>query len=594
MSQTARDEARAILADPRAPEAERLEAQAIMERDYRPTSASDLIPSAAFQPVLEAIRNGDIGGEIAKADNNPFAPQRGRRSKAAGMRAVKTDEMQIAVGGDYIEPPGGAADFGLLRRMVEQTPILAAVVTTRIRQMSRYCQPSEDGGPGFLIRHMDKEHEPDDGEKEQMQLLTRFFQHCGWEWDARARKRLKRDTFPNFMSKLMRDSLTFDACPFETEMTRDKKGIDGLYAVDGATIRLCVEDGYEGDDEIFAVQVVNGKVATTFTLNQLVYEVRNPRSDVTMAGYGFGETELLLKTVTMLLNAVTFNGEFFDKNSIPKGLLQIVGDYSSEDISAFKRMWKQMVSGVENRYGLPVMVSKDKDSGATYTPFNAAADEMAFSRWITFLTSVVCAVYCIDPSEIGFEGFATQRSSLSGSDTEQKMGHGKDKGLRPFAAFYEGVFTDFVVTQFDKNLCFRFEGMEEEDAAKEWEARKLVCTVDELRAEAGYGPMDDERIGSLPVNPALIQPAMQLQHPDAMNPQQPGDDYGPDAPQGAEQGDDYGTQGPAPQEGGSEDFGGEAPAPQAGGDDFGPEAPEPKPPVKKSMILLRRLLPWRA
>src|SRR5690606_737434 len=99
-----------------------------------------------------------------------------------------------------------------------------------------------------------------------------------------------------------------DAAPIETEFKRDRNlGIDGLYAVDGATIRLCTEEGYNGNDEIFALQVVQGQVRSAYTHDDLIYEPRNPRSDVLVAGYGMGEVELLVRVVTGFLNAMTLN-----------------------------------------------------------------------------------------------------------------------------------------------------------------------------------------------------------------------------------------------------------------------------------------------
>src|SRR5690606_26466673 len=111
----------------------------------------------------------------------------------------------------------------------------------RIRQINRFCQINESGhGPGFAIRHVDRNHQLTEDEQQSIQLLQKFFQHCGWEWNPRRRKRLRRDSFSQFMAKLVRDTLTMDAAPIETEFKRDRNlGIDGLYAVDGATIRLC-------------------------------------------------------------------------------------------------------------------------------------------------------------------------------------------------------------------------------------------------------------------------------------------------------------------------------------------------------------------
>ncbi|MBV9201316.1 MAG: hypothetical protein JOY83_16630, partial [Alphaproteobacteria bacterium] len=224
------------------------------------------------RPIIDAINDGLEQEAFMKARGNIVEfPGRMRPTPKTGMRSVYVDDLQIFASGEYFEKPSPLGFEGL-RTMVEQTPILNAIVLTRIRQISRFCQPSEDGGPGFEIRHIDRKHKLTAEEQESTQLLARFFQNCGWEFDPRQRRRLKRDNFRQFMAKLVRDSLTMDSCPIETELKRDKgRGIDGLYAVDGTTIWLCTEDGYQGDDEIYALQVVQGRIATAYTHEQLIY-----------------------------------------------------------------------------------------------------------------------------------------------------------------------------------------------------------------------------------------------------------------------------------------------------------------------------------
>lgn len=50
--------------------------------------------------------------------------------------------------------------------------------------------------------------------------------------------------------------------------------------------------------------------------------------------------------------------------------------------------------------------------------------------------------------------------------------------------------------------------------------RKLVLTVNEIRAEEGYQAMDGP-IGDAPVNPSLIQPWLQVNLPDAADQESP-------------------------------------------------------------------------
>lgn len=510
MSSKRRDTASQIAFDLGAPPDERRDANTQMHKAHAPTLRSELIPAEDLQPVFDHILR-DIEDQSMQKATRTLIPFPVKTKKGRGMTSVEIDDFQVQINGDWMDKPG-AIDHSMLRAMVDQTPILNAVIMTRCRQVQRFCQVPEDGrGPGFVVRHKDKNHKPDKQEMDSINLLQDFFINCGWEFDPRKRKQLKRDTFPQFMHKLVRDSLTLDAASIETEMKKDRRlGLDGMYAVDGGTIKLCTENGYEGDDEIYAVQLVNGAVRTLYTYEDLIYEPRNPRTDIMAAGYGMAETELLIKVVTGYLNAMTHNTKYFDSNAIPRGLLHLSGNYTQSDLDGFKRMWNAMVKGVNNTWALPVMVSKDQESQATFEKFNVDVDEMMFSKWMTFLTSIICALYGMSPDEINFESFTTGASSLSGSDTEEKIEHSKDKGLRPLLSHFQQLLSDYVVRDFSDKYVFRFTGLDEDSIDRRWESIKLSSTWNELRAANGQDP-DKSPLGEAPINPSLIGPWLQMQ-----------------------------------------------------------------------------------
>jgi len=282
-----------------APQQERYDANAELSQTYQPL-ASELIPTEELKPVIDHIMN-DLAEQdmMQKAQGRIIVPFSQKQKSKRGMQSVYLDELQVFASGDYFDKPSPLG-FDSLRQMVDQTPVLNAVILTRIRQINRFCRPQEnEDSPGFVIRHADKDHQLESSEEESIKLLHRFVNNCGWEFNPRHRQRLKRSNFTGFMARVVRDSLTMDSAPIETEFKRDKsKGIDGFYAVDGATIRLCTEEGYHGDDEIFALQVVQGLVRTAYSYDDLIYVPRNPRTDVRLAGYGLGETELLVRVVT--------------------------------------------------------------------------------------------------------------------------------------------------------------------------------------------------------------------------------------------------------------------------------------------------------
>lgn len=494
--------AASVALNPAASPAERYDAQAEVTRG---ALASSLLPSAEVQPVIDYINEQfeeqAFQKALSKGNVIPFPPK-GRGDR--GMQSVTLDEYQISAQGYYWDRPG-ILNFDSMRAMVDATPLLNAILLTRIRQINRFCHPQMDQAEaGFVIRHVDKNIELNDEQSASVARLQQFMLNCGWETNPRRRKRLKRDNFAGFMAKSVRDTLTLDAAPIETEFKRDRSmGLDGFYAVDGGSIRLCTEDGYQGDDEIYALQVIQGRIRTAYTYDDLIYEVRNPRTDVRSCGYGTSETEMLIKVVTYLLNTMTFNGSFFDKNSIPRGLLSLVGNYDASDIAAFKRYWTAMTKGIQNAFNLPVIVSKDSESKAQFQEIGGQLNEMAFAKWMTFLTSVACAIYGIAPEEVSMESFTVGKSSLSGSDTEEKIISSNDKGLRPLLSFYQNMFSDFIIQEFSPQYMFQWMGLDGDDAKTQFEKRKLAETWNESRAEIGLDPIEGA-LGDAPINPSLM------------------------------------------------------------------------------------------
>ena len=544
--------------DPQAPADERQAAHQELTAATVPSALADLLPRENVQPVIDYIEAQYEDARLAKAAQ--IIPFPGRPTdRKRGMQSVYLDGLQVFAHGDYFERPSPIG-YEALRQMVDQTPILSAVLMTRVRQVHRFASPQDDDGPGFIITHIDPDHTLAKAEEDSVRLLTKFIQHGGWEFNPRRRKALKRDNFSQFLAKLVRESLTYDSAPIETELKRNRReGIDGFYALDGSTIRLCTEEGYRGDDAIFAVQVVQGQIVTAYTTDDLIYEPRNPRADVRLAGYGLGEAELLIRVVTGWLNAMTYNIKGFDSNSIPKGILNLVGEYSQEDLSAFRRYWNAMVRGINNAWALPVMASRTAESKVTYERIDSGYNEMYFAKWMTFLTSIVCAIYGMSPAEINFDSFtAGNTSALSGSDTAEKMAASKDSGLRPLMSYLESTISDFIIADFSDHYVFRWTGLDEEDQQQKFEIRKLVLTVNELRAQEGLPPMDGP-LGDAPVNPSLVGPWMQMTMPPQGGPGQ--GDPGAGGPEGGD------APGPDEQAGPMLDEGQETPQAGDTGDD---------------------------
>lgn len=513
------DNALQIAHNETAPADERNDALTVAQRDAMPSSVSDMMPVIEF--IMQQREEEEFNKALRKPNIVPFPSQRAK-SKDPGMQSIWLDDREIQILGDWYEKPS-TFSFDLMRTMVAETPILSAVVMTRIRQVKRFCRvQSNDRGPGFKVclKNPSSQKLKKD-EQNSIDLLQGFISNCGWEANPRQRQKLKRDNFPSFMSKFIRDTLTMDSAPIETEFKRDRSlGLDGFYAVDGATIRLCTEQGYRGDDEIFALQVIQGNVRAAYTYDDLIYVPRNPCTDVSNGGYGMSEVELLVRVVTGFLNAMTYNQKYFDSNSIPKGLLHLSGNYSQDDVSSFKRYWNSMVKGINNAWTMPVMISKDHDSKANFEKFGVEVNEIMFAKWMTFLTSIICAIYGIAPDEINFESFTAGASSLSGSDTEEKLINSKDKGLRPLLSHCEDIISDYVLAEFGDKYVLRFTGLDEKTPELEWQEEVATSTFDELRQRRNKQPVGG-LLGDAPTNQSLVAVYMQENAPQP-EPAQPG------------------------------------------------------------------------
>lgn len=525
-----------------APEDERLDALAQAQKAAMPSSVPDLAP--LIQHIASSYADQEMAKALQKPNVVPFPSKQVLEGKKRGIQSVWLDDRQVEILGDWYERPTNFS-FDMMRYMVDKTPVLSAVVMTRIRQIKRFCRVNEKGeGPGFQVRLKDQGVNSKLGkaERDSISALNSFITNCGWESNPRQRARLKRDNFSNFMSKIVRDSLVMDSSPIETEYKKNRSlGMDGFYAIDGATIRLCDQNGYRGDDEIFALQVVQGNLRTAYTYDDLIYVPRNPRTDVLHGGYGMSETELLVNTVTGFLNAMTYNQKYFDSNAIPKGLLHLSGDYSTEDLVSFKRYWNNMVKGINNAWTLPVMVSKNQESKASFENFGVDVNEIMFAKWMTFLTAIICAIYGIAPDEINFESFTAGTSSLSGSDTEEKLINSKDKGLRPLLSHFEDVITDFIISDFSDKYEFHWTGLDEKDPQQAWIEEQALRTTNEARKARGWEELKEDWANA-PLNSVTMQPYMaqvnaaiqeqQMEKQVAMQP--PAEDPGTNQPGDAE------------------------------------------------------------
>jgi hypothetical protein len=377
-----------------------------------------------------------------------------------------------------------AIPYTTLRRMAT-VPAVSAIINTRLNQVARYARrPRFDGDMGFRIRLKDREAKMTDAQKKRAMEIEEFFLKTG-----AVKNKVRKDNFNTFLRKTVYDSLTLDVLAFE-KVASVKNEVAELWAVDGSTIELVLNNptgelDYEvpvyipetkggvkaGGDNIAYVQKVNGRTVAEFTEDELAYAIRNPRTDLDMVDFGMSELETLIEIVTGIMNGVRYNTSYFSHSHLPQGVLEVVGKYQDKHLEGFKRHWKSLTTGAPGKWAVPVM-ALEEGQGFKFTPFKNSNRDMEFNEFLEFLFNIACAVYQIDPNEVGFKSWTSSNSMSASDNTEAKMEGSKDKGFIPLMNFLSDTFNSEVVDLIDDEYVFEWIGVDEEDEDKKLERQK--------------------------------------------------------------------------------------------------------------------------
>lgn len=474
--------------------------------DVAPTTVSD---------VFKAIDS------MQEADGMPAGAQvRPQEPKSAFI-----DPFTIT---NFIGPRAkpGPISYAILRYMAT-VPAVAAVINTRLSQVSNFTHRARsDRDTGFRIVLKDEEAAMTPEQKKQAHALEEFFLRTGW-----VKNRKRKDSFNQFMKKITRDTLTLDDIAIEAVpgVNVSKWPISEMYAVDAATIEVVVHSDqtpqqyvYEPVTEkgkkmnprhIAYVQRVDGTIQAEYTEDELIRAHRNPRTDLEYAYYGYAELEQLITVVTGIINGLHYNTSYFTQSNLPQGVLEIVGKYDKEHLEQFKRAWTTLVSGsVGRQWKVPVM-ALEEGQGFKFTPFKQSNRDMEFSQFMEFLFNLACAVYQIDPREVGFKSWDSSGSKTMDNDAPaSSMENSKDKGFYPLMQFFEDLFNYDILDRIAPDFRFEWVGLDEDRSAQEWAMEKdqLAAGVLTLRMywdkhDVDYTKYADQEWIDLPANSVLAQ-----------------------------------------------------------------------------------------
>jgi len=443
------------------------------------------------EEVLSALQDEEL---LEKA--LPYAARRVADPKASYVEPA-SGAANVRMGGEVNQrsEARGGLDYAQLEAM-SNVPLIASIVQTRVNQLAEFSVPEREGlGLGFQIRLKDRTRIPDEKDRERMNDLYRFMQTCGDE-----RLSLGHG-FEHFLRMLAFDSLVYDQACFE--VIKNSEGeVAAFHVVDATTIRRArVSDrerkqGFRDRDSIHYVQIIGDKVVAEFKWDELCFGVRRPRSGLHYRGYGQPELAQCVQLVTNLLNCESYNSANFTSGINVNGILAVKTRMNPSLFRQFRKEFYAMLNGSGNSRKTPlIQLSPDDNEGLQAVNMGASNREMEFQSWHAHLMKGICAMFQIDPFEIGYKfGSEGEGATLNESSGITRLGMSKDKGLRPFVRQIEGWLNQYIITPLDDRFELLLTGLDSISPREQLDRDRLkvstYMTLNELRSSFDLPPVE--------------------------------------------------------------------------------------------------------
>ncbi len=398
--------------------------------------------------------------------------------------------------------------FDVLRKVRDQLPPVGAVVETRVKQVLPFSRPSRNRyDTGFKISLRDEKSKASRGSEKRCEELTRFIEHCG-----HPDPRHHRDSFPAYMSKVSADALLL--AQDGTEVVPDRKGAPAaFYAVDASTLRIAAEGGLMSDgrqsEKTAYVQIVDGMVKTRYTRDQLVFGVTNPTSDIRFKGYGVSPVERAMRVCAAMLHTWEANTRQY-QGVTSRGVFNLK-KANSRMLADFRQRMQMWMQGVENTATVPCV---SLDDGLEFIDLTRTMQDMQFAQWWNVLLRLLCAYFCIEPSEVNFEMAQVGLSSaLSTPSNESKIVESRERGLAPLLTHFATNINTHIIQKLDSDFALEFVGLDSmtREQRQQYNAARVQTThtLNEIRAEEDLPELPPEE-GDIILNGIYLQNKSQI------------------------------------------------------------------------------------
>jgi hypothetical protein len=280
---------------------------------------------------------------------------------------------------------------------------------------------------------------------------------------------------------------------------------DRLRGQTGMPFRSLQNEKFRKDEQPAYIQLINGQIENVYYQDEMAFGVRNPRTDIYIQGYGYGELEQLISIITAHLYAEEYNRRFFTQGSSPKGILNFKGENLTPDqLEGFRRQWKANLEGINGAWKTPILQA---EQGIEWVDLHPTNREMEYGQWLEYLLKVICGVFLMDPAELNFDLHGgVQQTPLFESSQEWKLKASRDRGLKPLLRFLARMINENIIEKIDDHFVLDFVGLDELTEQEKHELRQEQVssykTLNEIRRAEDLPDVPD---GDTILNPTYIQ-----------------------------------------------------------------------------------------
>ena len=367
------------------------------------------------------------------------------------------------------------------------------IIGMRVADVLSYANLSKHAWKrGWRITHRQADKSPTKETRRDIVDAENFIMNCNIELTGAERDARGYTSFRQFLAMLTRSSLTMDGMAIWTDRGDDGK-VQAFKCLYSGNIRLAMPGGYMNDPDIFAVMVdQTGTIITTFTRNELVWYVRNPRSEPDVYGYGLSELQVGVRLIQAFQNAFDMNADAFTRNHVPNGMLLLKGvGWVQRQLDILTRVWNNMKAGISKTWSFPALVVP-KDGDISILDLSDIKGKDAYYEILMNLSmGAFCTVYRFPPHRLGYKISGKSPDSELPNQTATDRVDEEDIGKEELLDHIELVINEYLLSSRFPHLRFEFSGKNPKSDAREYEERQLAMTMRERRANVGLGSLED-------------------------------------------------------------------------------------------------------